>query len=161
MPASFLGNVRSRPSIQKNRRQISFRLASSRGLFYIVEVVMKASASAVPVSQSSERPVWITGAGGLIGNYLVRTAQAYAPPFRIIPLTRKNLDLTNINAVQQAFTKQKPQLILHCTPRSAKAPLVRPTPALAQSSTWKSLAHLALLAAEYSVLLLLVRPRLR
>jgi len=108
---------------------------------------MKASASAVPVSQSSERPVWITGAGGLIGNYLVRTAQTYAPPFRIIPLTRKNLDLTNINAVQQAFTKQKPQLILHCTALS-KSPACQADPALAQKLNVEVTAHLALLAAE-------------
>jgi nucleoside-diphosphate-sugar epimerase len=32
--------------------------------------------------------VWITGAGGLIGSYIVRLAGKYAPDFQIIPLTR-------------------------------------------------------------------------
>ena len=43
--------------------------------------------------EMSERPVWITGAGGLIGNYLVQTAPKFAPPSRVRALTRAELDL--------------------------------------------------------------------
>ena len=108
---------------------------------------MKASAPSVSASKSSERPVWITGAGGLIGNYLAKTAPAYAPHFRIVPLTRTKLDLTDINAVQQAFAKQKPQLIIHCAALS-KSPACQADPALAHKLNVEVTAHLALLAAE-------------
>ena len=43
---------------------------------------------------SSTRPLaWITGANGLIGNYLVKTAPVGAPNFRVRALTRGDLDL--------------------------------------------------------------------
>jgi len=57
---------------------------------------------------------WITGAGGLIGNYLVQTAPRLAPQWRLRALTRDQLDLLDFAAVRREFEKDRPQLIVHC-----------------------------------------------
>jgi len=57
---------------------------------------------------------WITGAGGLIGSQLIRLAPTYAPRWRVIPLTRSQLDLTDAQAVHQRFIAERPSLVLHC-----------------------------------------------
>src|SRR4051794_18106380 len=54
---------------------------------------------------------WITGAGGLIGNYLVKTAPAKWKPR---PLTRADFDLTDWNRLHTTFEKETPNLIIHC-----------------------------------------------
>ena len=36
--------------------------------------------------------VWITGAGGLLGKYLLQTSQLFAPAWRVRGLTRADLD---------------------------------------------------------------------
>lgn len=71
--------------------------------------------------------VWITGAGGLIGNYFVQTAPKFAPAWRVRALTRREVDLTDFAAVREAFQKDRPQLIVHCaalahTPTCEKNP---------------------------------------
>ena len=58
--------------------------------------------------------VWITGANGLIGNYLVQTAPQFAPCWRVQALTRADFDLLDFAAVARAFAQDKPQLIIHC-----------------------------------------------
>jgi len=60
------------------------------------------------------RPVWITGAGGLIGNYLVQTATAHAPGWRVIGLQRSDLDLADFDAVRARFQQDQPHLVIHC-----------------------------------------------
>ena len=42
---------------------------------------------------------WITGANGLIGNYLVQTAAQFAPHWTLRVLTREQFDLLDFNAV--------------------------------------------------------------
>jgi dTDP-4-dehydrorhamnose reductase len=56
----------------------------------------------------------ITGAAGLIGQYLVRSARCWAPGWDVQGLTRAQLDLTDRSAVASAFQRHKPQLIIHC-----------------------------------------------
>ena len=58
--------------------------------------------------------VWITGAHGLIGNYLVQTAPRFAPHWRMRALTREQFDLLDFETVKREFKKEKPQLIIHC-----------------------------------------------
>jgi dTDP-4-dehydrorhamnose reductase len=58
--------------------------------------------------------VWITGANGLIGNYLVQTAPRFAPRWRVRALTREQFDLLDFAAVRREFQKDKPQLVIHC-----------------------------------------------
>ena len=57
---------------------------------------------------------WITGANGLIGNYLVQTAPKFAPGWRVRALTRADFDLLDFAAVEREFAKDRPQLIIHC-----------------------------------------------
>ena len=63
---------------------------------------------------ASKSLVWITGANGLIGNYLVRSAPKSAPRWRVSALTRDQLDLLDFDAVRREFQKDKPQLVIHC-----------------------------------------------
>ncbi len=55
--------------------------------------------------------VWITGADGLIGRQLMRSAP---PPWEPVAITRAELDLTNADAVRTAFHRDRPELIIHC-----------------------------------------------
>lgn len=57
---------------------------------------------------------WITGAGGLIGNYLVRLAPECAPGWQVQALTRAELDLTDFGALRRVFEATRPRLVLHC-----------------------------------------------
>lgn len=56
----------------------------------------------------------ITGAAGLIGQYLVKSASRWAPGWAVEGLTRAQLDLTDGSAVSAAFQRYNPQLIIHC-----------------------------------------------
>jgi len=62
---------------------------------------------------------WVTGAAGLIGSYLLRTAPA--SPWRIRALTRDQLDLTDFPAVRREFERDRPQLVIHCAATSTIA----------------------------------------
>ncbi len=57
---------------------------------------------------------WITGASGLIGNYLVQTAAMFAPNRQIRAWTRADLDLLDFDAVRRKFQREKPRLVIHC-----------------------------------------------
>ena len=65
--------------------------------------------------------VWITGAHGLIGNYLVQTAPRFAPHWRVRALTRADFDLLDFAAVEREFKKDRPQLVIHCAAISTVA----------------------------------------
>lgn len=91
--------------------------------------------------------VWITGAGGLIGNYLVHLAPSFAPRCEAIGLTRLQLDLLDFAAVRAAFRTQQPAAIIHCAAMS-KSPECQAQPALARKTNVESTALLAELAAE-------------
>lgn len=91
--------------------------------------------------------VWITGAGGLIGNYLVQTAAKFAPQFQIIGLTRTQLDLADFAAVRRAFAEQKPQLIIHCSAMS-KSAACQANPKLARLANVDATKNLVELAAD-------------
>ena len=89
---------------------------------------------------------WITGAGGLIGNYLVRSAPKFAPEIDVIPLTRQALELTDFAAVRAAFKTQKPQFIIHCAAIS-KSPACQENPTLARLTNVQATQNLVELAA--------------
>lgn len=77
-----------------------------------------------------EKLAWITGAGGLIGNYLIQTAPQFAPDWKTIGLTRAQLDLTDPKSVHEKSQGDKPQLIIHCAAQS-KVPACQADPKLA------------------------------
>jgi dTDP-4-dehydrorhamnose reductase len=56
----------------------------------------------------------VTGAGGLIGQYLVESASRWAPGWSVQGLTRTQLDLTDQSAVTSTFHRYPPQLVIHC-----------------------------------------------
>jgi dTDP-4-dehydrorhamnose reductase len=89
--------------------------------------------------------IWVTGAGGLIGNYLVQTARQSLPGEVIIPIDRAQLDLTDFVAVRDAFRKQNPALIVHCAALS-RSPDCQANPALAHKVNVESTAALSELA---------------
>ena len=91
--------------------------------------------------------VWITGAGGLIGNCLVQTAPRSAPTWHIRALTRPELDLTNFPAVRAAFKKDSPHLIIHCA-ALAHTPTCEKNPELARKLNVDVTAALAELSAN-------------
>jgi len=91
--------------------------------------------------------LWITGAGGLIGNYFVQTAPQLAPQFEIVGLTRTKLDLLDFDAVRAAFREQQPGAIIHCAGMS-KSPACQANPALARKINIETTALLAELAAD-------------
>jgi dTDP-4-dehydrorhamnose reductase len=91
--------------------------------------------------------VWITGADGLIGNYLVQTAPKFAAGRRVRALTRDQLDLLDFDAIRREFRKDQPQLIVHCAAVSTLA-AAQADPALARRVNVEATRLLAELAAQ-------------
>ena len=97
--------------------------------------------------ERQNNPVWITGAGGLIGNHLVQTAPRFAPHRRLRALTRDQLDLLDSAAVRREFEKDRPRLVIHCAAVSTVAGAVA-DPKLARRVNVEVTTLLAELAAE-------------
>jgi dTDP-4-dehydrorhamnose reductase len=97
--------------------------------------------------------IWITGAGGLIGSYLVRSAPRFVVDATVVPLTRDRLELTDFPAVRTAFRRQNPQLIIHCAALSRSADC-EANPALARRLNLEVTARLAELAADIPLVFL-------
>jgi dTDP-4-dehydrorhamnose reductase len=97
--------------------------------------------------ERQNRPVWITGAGGLIGNYLVQTAPKFTSQWQLRALTRDQLDLLDFDAVRREFQKDRPQLVIHCAAVSTIAG-VEADPELARQVNVEVTRLLAELAAE-------------
>jgi len=107
--------------------------------------------------------VWVTGAGGLIGNYLVRTAPGFARHWQAIgiirdgnmpsPLTSPGgvryrlLDLADFQVVRVAFKADRPQLLIHCAALS-RSPACQENPSLARTLNVEVTARLAELADD-------------
>jgi dTDP-4-dehydrorhamnose reductase len=96
--------------------------------------------------------IWVTGAAGLIGNYLVQAAPRYASDSRVIGLTRAQLDVTDFNAVREQFRARKPQLVIHCAALS-RSPACQENPSLARKLNVDATACLADLAADIPFIL--------
>jgi dTDP-4-dehydrorhamnose reductase len=97
-----------------------------------------------------ERPnnlAWITGAGGLIGNYLVQAAPKFAPQWRLRALIRDQLDLLDFAAVRREFEKDRPELVIHCAAISNVADAQK-NPELARRLNVEVTKLIAELAAE-------------
>jgi dTDP-4-dehydrorhamnose reductase len=56
----------------------------------------------------------ITGAAGLVGQYLLKSARRWAPGWAVVGITRAQLDLTDESAVSMALQRYGPQVIIHC-----------------------------------------------
>jgi dTDP-4-dehydrorhamnose reductase len=93
------------------------------------------------------RLAWITGANGLIGNYLVQTASPFAPRWRVRALTRADFNLLDFAAVEREFKKDQPQLVIHCAAITVVSEAQK-NPALARRVNVEVTKFLAELAAE-------------
>jgi dTDP-4-dehydrorhamnose reductase len=89
---------------------------------------------------------WITGSGGLIGNYLLRAATELAPARHVVGLTRGTLDLTDEIEVLKRFRREQPDLIIHCA-ALARSPDCQRNPSLARQVNVQVTRLLADLAA--------------
>lgn len=58
--------------------------------------------------------VWVTGAAGLIGNEIVRSAGRWTAGHEIVPLTRAELELTDLDAIEARFRADQPDAVIHC-----------------------------------------------
>jgi dTDP-4-dehydrorhamnose reductase len=97
--------------------------------------------------------VWITGAGGLIGNYLLQTAPKFSETTQVVGLTRAQLDVTDFNSVRREFRCQQPRLLIHCAALS-KSPECQGNPGLARRLNVEVTALLAELAANIPMVFL-------
>jgi len=95
----------------------------------------------------SELPIWITGTGGLIGNYLVRTAPTFVPETWVVPLTRDRLELTDFRKVREEFRRTQPRVIIHCAALS-RSPACQADPVLARKINVEVTAQLSELATD-------------
>jgi dTDP-4-dehydrorhamnose reductase len=91
--------------------------------------------------------IWITGAAGLIGNYLVQRAPQLTPGTKVVGLTRALLDLSDFSTTRAEFRRQQPRLIVHCAALS-QSPACQADPALAYKVNVEATALLAELAAD-------------
>jgi dTDP-4-dehydrorhamnose reductase len=91
--------------------------------------------------------VWITGAGGLIGNYLVQCAPIAPNGFRAKGLSRKEFELTDFKSVRQMFLKRCPGAVIHCAAMS-RSPDCQANPVLARKINVEVTALLADLSSE-------------
>ena len=60
----------------------------------------------------------VSGAAGLIGQYLIRTAARWAPGRIVHGLTRADLDLEDRVAVERLWQALKPDAVIHCAAMS-------------------------------------------
>ncbi len=58
--------------------------------------------------------IWVTGAGGLLGNCFGRLLGGRYPRAHVIGLTRGMLDLTESDQVARRFREDAPALVIHC-----------------------------------------------
>jgi dTDP-4-dehydrorhamnose reductase len=99
------------------------------------------------------KPVaWITGAGGLVGSYLVRTASRWAPDWDVRGLTRQDVDLTDETAVRRFWREHQPAAVIHCAAISRPA-VCEQEPGLARKVNVEATALLASLAGDRPLLL--------
>lgn len=96
---------------------------------------------------------WVTGANGLIGYNLLKTASTCAPEFDVKGIIRSVVDLTDFSAVRSLLDSQPPQLIIHCAALS-KNPECDANPALAWKLNVDVTSMLAELAADITFIFL-------
>jgi dTDP-4-dehydrorhamnose reductase len=89
--------------------------------------------------------VWVTGASGFIGNAIVNASRRHASSTQVIPLTRREVDLTDFTAVTERFRTDKPDAIIHCAAMS-RSPDCQANPTVARKINVEVTEHLAELA---------------
>jgi dTDP-4-dehydrorhamnose reductase len=91
-----------------------------------------------------DRVAWITGAGGLLGSHLVKSAPS---TWNARALRRADLELTDFKAVGELFKRDRPRLVIHCAALS-KTPICEANPDLAWKTNVEVTRVLCELAAD-------------
>ena len=91
--------------------------------------------------------VLITGAAGLIGHYLVKTAPRWAPQWEVRGITRQDVDLTDAACLAGVVRSLKPLAIIHCAALSRTKDCEQ-DPASARHINVEVTAHLAQLSQD-------------
>jgi dTDP-4-dehydrorhamnose reductase len=91
--------------------------------------------------------VIVTGAAGLIGQYLVKTASRWAPEWDVRGLTRTDLDLTDRQNVERTWQSIKPSAVIHCAAMSRTKDCEQ-DPEKARRINVDATAHLAKLSQD-------------
>lgn len=91
--------------------------------------------------------VIVTGAAGLIGQYVVRSASRWAPGWEVRGLSRADLDLTDHAAAQETWRSIKPSAVIHCAALS-RTKDCELDPQLARGINVDATAHLARLSKD-------------
>jgi len=91
--------------------------------------------------------VIITGAAGLIGQYLVKTATRWVPDWDVQGLTRTDLDLTDRVTVERTWQSIKPSAVIHCAALS-RTKACEQDPEQARRINVEVTAHLAQLSRD-------------
>jgi dTDP-4-dehydrorhamnose reductase len=89
----------------------------------------------------------VTGAAGLIGQYLVKTAPRWATEWEVVGLARADLDVTDHAAVTSAFRRLAPDLVVHCAAMSRTKDCEQ-DPEQASRVNMQATAHLARLSEK-------------
>lgn len=89
----------------------------------------------------------ITGAAGLIGQYLVKTASRWAPGWDVQGLSRSELELTDTSKVDARIRALKPDLLIHCAALS-RTKACEQDPTQARRDNVEVTAHLAKLSPD-------------
>lgn len=95
----------------------------------------------------------ITGAAGLIGHYLLKTAPRWAPRWEVRGITRQDVDLTDAGALRRFWCGLHPQAVIHCAAQSRTGPCQQ-EPMLARRINVEATSLLAELASEIPFLFL-------
>jgi dTDP-4-dehydrorhamnose reductase len=93
----------------------------------------------------SRKIVWIIGARGLIGNYLMRTA----PNWEVRPIMRDRIDLLDFSKVRELWKDEPPDVVIHCAAIS-RAVVCEQNPELARKVNVELTSFLSELAADKS-----------
>lgn len=96
---------------------------------------------------NSIRTVWVTGTGGLIGGYVTHSLSELVPGARVIPLSRKEVDLADFDRVSELFREHRPDLVIHCAGLT-RTPECEQKPELAFRLNVEVTKHLAELASD-------------
>lgn len=91
--------------------------------------------------------VVVTGAGGLIGQYVVRAVSRWAPDWDVRGLTRRDLELTEFPAVETMWRALNPSAVMHCAGLSRTKDCEQ-DPAAARLANVLVTAHLSALSRD-------------
>ncbi|HEX7092686.1 MAG TPA: SDR family oxidoreductase [Nitrospiraceae bacterium] len=91
--------------------------------------------------------VLITGAAGLIGHYIIKTAPLWAPQWDVRGITRQDVDLTDAACLTGVVHSLKPMAIIHCAALSRTKDCEQ-DPEQARRINVEATAHLAQLSQD-------------